>query len=107
VQNFGVCCVRAGELAEDCNDSDNYTSSCLNYQLFRVNTEEPIFQALRGAHDQYYIYEMEMPEEYKKAFEETSREKNITTDQRCVGGSVIWSIIRRKLKRSKSNGCVK
>jgi hypothetical protein len=33
----------------------------------------------------YYIYEMEMPEEYKKAFEETSREKNITTDQLLCG----------------------
>ena len=26
VQNFGVCCVRAGELAEDCNVSDNYST---------------------------------------------------------------------------------
>ena len=29
VQNFGVCCVRAGELAEDCNDSDNTVLSFL------------------------------------------------------------------------------
>lgn len=33
----------------------------------------------------YYIYEVEMPEEYKKAFEKTSREKNITTDQLLCG----------------------
>lgn len=74
--------------AEYCNDSDNYTSSTLNYQRFRVKTEVLWDYGEKRTGDRlgelmikYYVYEFEMPEEYKQAFTEVSRKLHISTDE--------------------------